>query len=291
MDQIDAVIARQTWRTLEPIHGMIYFAPEAEAAYATLGITGRSGYFASRSAAMGAVDPEVVLATFFNFHPDLVRGAMTGVWEVATPAAVVAARFAAVDRALRRAGGDLLDTQELPTAAGLARRAAEAAAEHGEGRPLFSGHASLDWPDEPHLALWHAQTLLREFRGDGHIAALVLAGLSGLDALVLHAATGEVPRSALQATRAWSDDEWAGAVDSLAARGLVDAHGEFTERGREARDAIELQTDRLAAAPYAALGADDCATLRRLARPLSKAIVATGTLAFAARPFAEPPPA
>ena len=50
-----ALRARKTWRTLEPLHGMVYFVPEAAEAYARLGITGRSGYFASRAAPMGAV--------------------------------------------------------------------------------------------------------------------------------------------------------------------------------------------------------------------------------------------
>jgi hypothetical protein len=73
--------------------------------------------------------------------------------------------------------------------AGLAREAASACT--AEGRPLYAGHAGLDWPDAPHVAAWHAATLLREHRGDGHIAALVAAGLSGIDALVTHVATGQ----------------------------------------------------------------------------------------------------
>ncbi len=278
MDSIDPVVARRTWRTLEPIHGVIYFAPEAVAAYAAIGLTGPSGYFASRAAAMGSVSAEVVAATFFNFHPDLVRRAMRGVWDTATPQVVTAARYDAADRALRRVGGDLIDSPTLREAAALARAAALAAAARPEGRPLFAAHAALAWPDAPHLVLWHAQTLLREFRGDGHIAALVVAGLSGLDSLVLHAATDEMPRAALQPTRAWTDSEWAAAVEALAERGLVDADGAFTDRGRELRAAIEDQTDRCAAAAYEPLGEEGCATLRRLARPLAKAIIESGSL-------------
>lgn len=278
MDSIDPVVARRTWRTLEPIHGVIYFAPEAVAAYAAIGLTGPSGYFASRAAAMGSVSADMIAATFFNFHPGFVRRAMRGVWDTATPQEVTAARYDAADRALRRAGGDLIDSLSLREAAALARVAALAAAARPEGRLLFAAHAALAWPDAPHLVLWHAQTLLREFRGDGHIAALVLAGLSGLDSLVLHAATGEVPRAALQSTRAWADGEWAAAVEVLAQRGLVGADGAFTERGRELRAVIEDQTDRAAAAAYEPLGEEGCATLRRLARPLSKAITESGSL-------------
>lgn len=279
---VDPAEARRTWRSLEAVHGMIYFTPEAPPRYADVGITsGRTGYFASRSAAMGAVGAEVVVATFYNFHPALVRRAMLDVWDVTSPAAVLGARLAAVDASLRLAFGDeLLASRELADAATLLRRAAEVACAHPEGRPLFAGHAQLDWPDEPHLALWHAQTLLREFRGDGHIAALTIEGLSGLEALVSHAASGDVPAAALQATRAWTDDEWAAAVEELARRGLVDSDGAFTEAGRAQRARIEDLTDRLAAAPWAALGTERCAELRALGRVLSQRIVDAGLLAI-----------
>jgi hypothetical protein len=272
--------ARKTWRTLEPIHGMIYFAPEAQARYEALDLHGRSGYFASRAAPMGPVSAPVVIATFFNFEPGLVRDSMRGVWDRVAPGALLDARLAAADDALRRAVPDGWPADAMAEAAALARRAADAAAEHLEGRPLFAGHAGLPWPDESHLVLWHAQTLLREFRGDGHIAELVVRDISGIEALVLHAATGEVPRGALQATRRWDDDAWATAVDALASRGWVDADGTFTDAGRGVRGEIEAGTDRLASAPYAALGEDGCARLRELARPWSKAIVAGGFIGF-----------
>ncbi|HEY1737609.1 MAG TPA: hypothetical protein VGI86_02800 [Acidimicrobiia bacterium] len=272
--------ARKTWRTLEPIHGMIYFAPEAAERYEALGLRDRSGYFASRSAPMGAVPARVVVATFYNFEPGLVHASMDGVWARTTPAQLLDARLAAADAALRRALPDGWDDGQMRSAAELARRAADAASEHPEGRPLFAGHADLPWPDEPHLALWHAQTLLREFRGDGHIAELATRGISGIEALVLHAATAEVPRAALQATRRWDDANWEAAVDSLATRGWVQADGSFTDAGRAMRDEIEAGTDRLARAPYAALGADGCARLRELARPWSKAIVGGGLIGF-----------
>jgi len=269
-----AVRARRTWRTLEPLHGMIYFVPEAAEAYAALGIAGRDGYFASRSAPMGAVSAGAVVSTFFNFNPTLVHHAIPAVWEVATPTQVVEARFGAVDGAFRRLLGDeVVGSDEMRRAAALARRAAEVAATMTEGRPLCAGHTTLPWPVDAHLALWHAQSILREFRGDGHIALLVGAGLSGLDSLVTHAASGEVPRAALQVTRAWDDSAWEAAVDSLRGRGwLTDApEATFTNWGATRRHQIEEGTDRLAAAPYAALGDDACGELRALVRPWSKA--------------------
>ena len=156
------------------------------------------------------------------------------------------ARLSAVDSSLTRAfGAEVLDSAELGEAAGLTQRAAMVACERLEGRPLFAAHASLPWPEEPHLVLWHGQTLLREFRGDGHIAALTLEGLSGLEALVSHAASGDVPATVLQASRSWSDDEWAAGVEGLALRGLVNADGSFTEAGRAQRTAIEDATFKL----------------------------------------------
>ena len=113
-----------------------------------------------------------------------------------------AGRPARRGRARPCAGPGIHELPVLDEVLALARRAAEAACEHPQGRPLFAAHAALPWPDEPLLQLWHAQTLLREFRGDGHVACLLSEGVGPLDALVLHAATGEVPVDFLKASRA-----------------------------------------------------------------------------------------
>ena len=273
---MEPIVARKTWRTLEPYHGMIYFAPEATEAYAALGIHGFDGYFASRGAALGPVPAEVVVATFFNFNPEVVHHAIPAAWSAAPPERIVEARLAAVGAALRRAVGGLLDGPDVARAAELARAAADACTV--AGRPLYAAHAALPWPEEAPVALWHAITLLREFRGDGHVACLVGAGLSGIDALVLHAASGEVPRAALQRTRQWSDVAWDASVEDLAGRGLVDGEGAFTDAGAALRAEIEATTDELAMAPWRAIGEDACGELRSLVRPLSRAIVDGGSL-------------
>jgi hypothetical protein len=272
-----ALLARKTWRTVEPLHGMIYFAPEAAAAYAALGIGGRDGYFASRAAPMGAVSADIVVSTFFNFNPQLVHAAIPAAWVTTTPNDMIAARFHAVDGAFRRVlGDDVVQSKEMARAAVLARELAEVAGAHTEGRPLCAGHAKLAWPSESesHLVLWHAQSILREYRGDGHIASLVTHGLSGIDALITHAAAGDVPAHLLQATRGWSSDDWSAAVDSMRERGwLADGGGgelALSEWGASQRQDIETQTDHLAAEPYAQLGEDHCAELRTLTRPWSK---------------------
>jgi hypothetical protein len=269
----EALRARKTWRTVEPLHGMIYFVPEGAAAYEQLGITGRDGYFASRAAPMGAVSAEVVVATFFNFNPELVHAAIPSAWTITTPDALVAARLEAVDGSMRRLlGDDVVTSGEMLRAAELARIAAQVACAGVEGRPLAAGHAHLDWPDAPHLVLWHAQSILREYRGDGHIALLVTHGLSGIDALITHGAAGDVPSHLLRSTRGWPSEEWEAAVDSMRSRGWLVGSGELalTEWGKQKRQEIEDQTDMLAAAPYAVLGDEACAELRSLARPWSK---------------------
>ncbi len=282
MSAIEPRTARRTHLSAETIHGMIYFTPYGREAYATLGITDqRMGYFASRSAAMGAVPAEVVIATFFNFHPNAVRRVIPAAWEIAAPSAILEARLEAVDRSLRQAWGERVSGPEVREAASLARRAAERATERPQGRPLFAGHSSVPWPDEPHLVLWHAQSLLREFRGDGHVALLLAEGLDGLDALVVHAATGEVPARTLQSMREWSDEEWAAGVAGIRERGWLEAGEDLrlSAAGRAHRQSVEDRTDQLACFPYEAIGEEGCARLRELAIPLSKA-VATGDIGF-----------
>lgn len=268
--------ARRMWRGLEPTHSMIYFVPEGGEEYAAVGLKGsRMGYFASRAVPLGPVPADVVIATFFNFHPDLVRRAIPDAWSLASPADIIDARLRAVDRALRRLlGHDIVDDPKLAEAAGLARKATEGCSP--QGRPLYAGHASLAWPSEPHVALWHAIALLREFRGDGHIAALVTAGVGPCEALVFHGATGEVPKELLQKSRAWSDDEWSATEASLRDRGLLDADHTLTAEGAALHQEIESATDLQAMAPWEHLGQAGCDRLLELGRQLSRRVVENG---------------
>ncbi|HTZ92980.1 MAG TPA: hypothetical protein VMB74_11340 [Streptosporangiaceae bacterium] len=274
---VTARTARLTFRVAEPIHGMIYFTPHGPDAYAEVGITHqRTSYFASRSAALGPVPAETVIATFFNFSPAIVRRAIGSAWDSATPAQVLAARLQAVDRSLRQAWAHETGSPQVREAADLARRAAERATTRPQGRPLFAAHAALPWPDAPHLVLWHAQTLLREYRGDGHVALLLTEGLDGLGALITHAATGAIPAEALRTSRAWTPEEWAAGADGLREQGWLADGPELalSEAGRRRRKSVEDRTDELSRYPYEAIGEDGCARLRELAAPLSAAVVA-----------------
>jgi len=125
--------------------------------------------------------------------------------------------------------------------------------------------------------LWHAINVLREHRGDGHIAALQAAELDPCEALVSFAAIGAAPEQVF-ASRGWSAQEWSAARDRLVSRGWVDAAGKATERGRDGRDEVEWRTDRLADAPWQALGPDRAQRLAELAGPLLVAAFESGLL-------------
>jgi hypothetical protein len=189
---------------------------------------------------------------------------------------VIAARFAAARASLTRllGGPEAAAAPEIAELAGLLREAC--AALTPEGRPLYAGHADLPWPEEPLLQLWHGASLLREYRGDGHLAALVHAGLNGIEALITHTATGRGFReSAAKALRGWSEEEWAAACAALAGRGLLDDAG-LTAEGQQLRAHLEVQTDALSADPWLLLGPERTARVVELAKGLTRRVVANG---------------
>jgi hypothetical protein len=243
-------LPRKAWTLFEPIHAIVYFAPEARESYAAAGLRGGwMGYFASRSAAMGAVSADVVAAVFHNFQPAMVRRAIPDAWSYSTPERVLAARLGAADAALRRLWGEVAESPDVREAAELALGVV--AALRIDGRPLFAGHAGLAVPDSPHLALWHACTLLREHRFDGHIAALTVHDIDGLSALLIAAAAGKgVDPDTLRSFRGWTEDEWSESRDHLRQRGILDEAGALTAQGHQLRSTVEDATDRLAAGPW-----------------------------------------
>lgn len=276
---------RRCHNALNPLHSLAYFAPETEKELTGLGLRGgRMCYFAGRSAAMGAVGPGVVTATFYNFKPALVAEHIPLAWSLAEPSDILAARLRAVDAALHRLlGAEAIAAPEVAEAARLARRAAETC--DAAARPVYAAHADLPWPEEPHLQLWHASTLLREYRGDGHFAALLAAGLDALGALVTHTATGKAfTREFARTSRGWTEQEWADAEDRLRARGLLDGTGGLTAEGEALRQRVEDETDQMAAVPYESLGDEAVARLADIGARLSRTAVDNG--AFPAGMFA-----
>ncbi|MFB7650915.1 MULTISPECIES: hypothetical protein [unclassified Streptomyces] len=274
---IDSRAARRCHNTLNSLHSTHYFSPDTGRELAALGVTDpRAVNFAVRAAALGAAGAGTVTAAFYNYKYELVARHVPAVWETVTPEQALAARSRAVDATLRRLLGEpVLASAEMAEAAELALRAAEGCSRGG--RPLYSAHADLPVPEAPHLAFWHAATLLREYRGDGHLAALLAADLDGLEALVTHTATGRgmAPKWVLS-TRGWTQEEWDAARERLRGRGLIDDAGELTERGAELRDEVERETDRLDTAPYAHLGAEGVARLTELATPFARTALGAG---------------
>ncbi|MFG1668646.1 hypothetical protein [Streptomyces sp. Y7] len=269
---------RQLWHLLEPLHAVLYYAPEVFEEAAELGYATEErwpSYFPYRAAPLGAVDAERVASAFYSFSPGMVAEHIDPAWKVASPEAVLRARVRGIDRAYRAMFGDRVDSPELAELVALLRRAAEAA--NTAGRPLAAANAGLDWPEAPHLQLWHAATILREHRGDGHIAALMVAGLDPVESLVSFAAIGAASVERFE-SRGWSSEEWESARDRLIDRGLVDADGAATDAGREVRRAVEQHTDRLATAPWDSLTAAELDRLVELLGEFWVAVLSSGLL-------------
>jgi hypothetical protein len=125
--------------------------------------------------------------------------------------------------------------------------------------------------------------LLREYRGDGHITALVTHELSGLEALITHAATGiGFNADYARRLRGWSHDEWNAATDGLISRGILDADGELTTAGTELRSTIEDLTDELGYPPWRTLSAEQADELVGFAKTIRGAVQAAGIFPAAA---------
>ncbi|MGW2297985.1 SCO6745 family protein [Streptomyces violaceorubidus] len=274
---IDALAGRRCHNALNSLHATHYFSPDLGRELGALGVTDAPAVnFAVRAAALGPVGAGAVTAAFYNYKHDLVARHVPAVWQQVTPEQALAARLRAVDTTLRRLlGEEAVTSAGMAEAAELALRAAEGCSR--SARPLYSAQADLPVPDAPHLAFWHAATLLREHRGDGHLAALMTADLDGLEALVTHTATGKglAPKWVFS-TRGWTQEEWDAAVARLYARGLTDATGQLTEEGAALREAIEHETDRLDAAPYAHLGAEGVARLTELGASFARTALGAG---------------
>lgn len=274
---MDQSVVHDVHMTINLVHRLVYFVPEAAAEYGSFGITGAGGYFASRSAPMGAVTDAVVIATFYNFSPLAVTSAMPGVWEAASPADWQAARFRVVERTFKRVPIDLA-TEQIAEARSLTN-VVVAALEHG-AKPLAAGNAAVALPFDPLVALWQQVTVLREWRGDAHVAVLAANRLAPCECLVLQVASGRFPLPLAQMTRRWSETEWKAASARLAEHGWLDADGAITPAGHQERERIEAETDRLCAPIWEPIGEAGATRLAELIRPIHDAMQAAGTYAI-----------
>jgi hypothetical protein len=255
------------WTLFEPIHAVTYFAPEARSAYERAGLRGFwRGYFAGRAAPLGAASAAVVTASFFNFAPAFIARAVPGVWELITPGEALRVRTAGATEALQ----GLLAGREADAAAAadlLWRAIGEL---DFSGRVLGAATVALPVPGDGLARLWHAATVLREHRGDGHFAALAAADVDGCEAVALRCGL-DLRREDLQPVRGWTDDAWDEALARLAERGWIGVDGELTSAGRQAHAAVENATDWAAARPWARLGPETTAEIAAVLTPLALA--------------------
>jgi hypothetical protein len=270
--------ARRLAAALEPVAGQVYFAREAHEGYQRLGFAGSPramgdvlapdgpAYFCSRGSVLGQVPGEVVAAAFGVFNPEVVVPSVAHGWTLTDAATICAARTAAGTAQLVRILG------EQPDGIGTARPLLERAVAplRPEGKPLFAGLLALGLPGDPVGDVWRLADLLREFRGDAHIAAWTSAGFDATEiGLATEAYWGQPLRSYVR-SRAWTPAQLDAAEERLIARGLL-VEGTLTALGRDEREAVEVATDRMCAPIVAALG-DDLETLLDVLRPWGAAV-------------------
>lgn len=267
---------RRLHQLVEPIHLVTYFSDEPTDALMALGLRNYwDGYFAGRAAPLGRVPAAVVHATFYNFADGEVSRHIPRVWDTTTPESALAAREQGSVAALRRILGGIADSPGLARAAALASKAATSAPT--EGRALYAALRALPVPAEPVARLWHAATLLREHRGDGHVAALVGEGIGGTEAHVLHALSEGIPADKFGRVHHLPTAKLAAVVDGMRARGLIEASGWLSFSGRACKERIESLTDVLAAGAYDALSPRELDELIAELEPISAALDAAGS--------------
>ena len=266
-------MARRMYELVEPIGLIPYSADEPNEAMFALGFTNYwDTYFAGRAAPLGLVPAEVVDALFYNFAPGEVARHIPKVWQVTTPEAAIAARRKGCATALRRILVDHVDTPGFARAAELLLEAAMSAPY--EGRPMYAALRALAIPDDEAERLFHAASLLREHRGDGHIVALMSEGVGRLEAHVLFALGTEVPAEKFGRIHHLPAAQIAAVIEGLRDRGLIGDDGWLSEEGRAVRQRVETRTDDLAAPPYECLEPHALAELESLLEPLAMLLIA-----------------
>ena len=263
-------LVRRMFEIVEAI-GTVSFAAETTDEFLAIGMRDYwDGYFAGRAAPLGRASAEVVDAVFYNFAPGEVARHVPWIWTRTTPAEAIVLRERGSVATLRRRLGALAEAPAIATAAALAARAATSGP--SEGRPLYAGLLALEVPDEPLAKLWHAATMLREHRGDGHNALLVAHGIDRTEAHVLLALRlGQRPEE-FGRLHHLPAEQIAAAVERLEVRGIVDDAGFFTDEGRAVRERIEDRTDVAASPAYDVLGADELERLITVLDPVVDAL-------------------
>ncbi len=268
--------ARRMFELIEPIGAIPYWSDAANTEMLALGFTDFwDTYFAGRAAPLGVVPAEVVDACFYNFAPGEVARHIPKVWRTTTPEAAIAARRAGCARVLRAVLGERVEAPAFARTSELLLRAATSAPV--EGRPMYAALLSLPVPDDQPARLFHAASLLREHRGDGHVAALLTEQIGRLECHVLYALARDEPARQFGRIHHLPRPQVDAVVDGMRDRGLVAEDGWLSDEGRAIHQRVEDLTDELAAPPYAHLSADELAELAALLEPLAALLEADGT--------------
>jgi hypothetical protein len=266
-------MARRMFELVEPIGVIPYSADEPTEAMFALGFTNYwDTYFAGRAAPLGLAPAELVDALFYNFAPGEVTRHIPKVWHTTTPEAAIAARQEGCANALRRILGDHVDSPAFARATELLVRAATCAP--WGGRPMYAALRALPIPDDVAARLFHAASLLREYRGDGHITALIAEGISGLESHVLLALDTGVPARKFGRIHHLPPGQLAAVIDAMRDRNLIGHDGWLTESGRAVKQRVETLTDHLAANPYEILEPNEVDELIATLEPLAKLLLA-----------------
>ena len=255
----------------EPIGANVYFAPEAHSRCTALGLNGASGYFCSRGASLGKPSGLVVASAFGVFSPAVVVPAVDAGWAATDPAPLLQARYDGAVASLRRLLGEP-DRAQVARAIELLLRALEDA-EHA-GHPLYSGLRSLPFPDDPLGQLWRCCDMVREHRGDSHIAIWTRAGVRPIEIQLMSELQMRIPLKTYSSTRGWTVQQMDDALDGMRAKGWVEGDA-FTPEGTAFRDRIEAETDEMEVGIVDALG-DAFAELIGILRPWASTIVMAG---------------
>ncbi len=222
-------VARGIWAAVEPIASSVYFLPEVHRAYNELGFDGPSrvqggiefpdmlAYFTSRGACLGPnVSGHLVASAFGVFKRPMVVDAVAQGWTRTDQPAILAARQRGATEALTRILGATPDGLSWATEI-LTRMGTQA---NGEGRALYSGLLSLGYPDDPMGAFWRAADIVREHRGDSHIAAWIDQDLDACEIGVLTDPWRGQPLKSWVRSRGWTEDELDATIERLRGRGL-----------------------------------------------------------------------
>jgi hypothetical protein len=257
------------------LHAPVYGARDQYDRLAAEGIEQRLGaYLAQRAAPLGAVGPELVTATFYGFSPRAIAQHIPDVWSIVAPGRVLEV----TQEVMRGLLGRLLADRQAEVEE-LARLLAPiAAAQPIVGRPLAAAWASVPATGDPFVDLWLATCVIRESRGDGHIALLVAEDIGPLESHLLREGDRPNGRTSLQTMRGWQPEEIDTAAAVLRARGLLDADGQRTDAARALRAGIERRTDELSAAPWSVAGGAAVTRVGDLALELLPDVITSGTL-------------